>query len=785
MSPRSADTLRGCASRLARWRPAAPLLVGVVALMTVAAEPAAVAGERWPLGPVQIAAATDQLETAIDQYRAQKYLEARATARVILRGTSDEPGALSILGWSDYQLGRYDEAQDVFSAIIQKTPDSSDALIGLGWSSFKLGELDRAEKYFRDAAPFAIGDELYTISDGLGWIALTRGQYDQAEAHFREYSQERKAGQTQHDGSLGLAWVAMMRGNLAAAHAYLEAGLETQPGYFRLQDGLGRVALLEGKYAKAAEHAIEGLKLVRFNAELFLLLDAVLKVGFTPAQAADRYRELIAKFPEIPEYYNGLGWAELRGARYMEAEANFLIALQLRRNYGWAEDGLARARAAMYAPVAHAWKAYEQGDYEAALAAFDEHRRLASTTPAVETGRGWSLLALGKLSEARAAFDAALAVDRNFELAERGSKAVADGYRTIYLLAWDHAEAKRYAKARTQFRRARAAAPKEEHWKIDEGLAWVDLFEGKLDPAEATFRRLLTEHPDASLTFKGLGYVALERKQYDAAVLALMASYRVDAKQVAASYYGPADKLNDAGRYREALDILERGAQVHIENAGILFQMARALAGLGDSHRALALAQRAVSLAPVAINAVFDKLKIPEPELAQLQLNLAWGLYFARDNAGAIKRFEQHLAARGANPVASRGRAFALFRLKRYDEAIPELERAMPLEPTPLSAIREVVPIPGTGLTWPIDYNARSTLAWTYYRQGNAQKAATVFRTVVVNYPGWIDGWTGLGYSLAMADDREGARESFRQALMLSPGYPDAWQGLKTLGADQ
>ena len=227
------------------------------------------------------------------------------------------------------------------------------------------------------------------------------------------------------------------------------------------------------------------------------------------------------------------------------------------------------------------------------------------------------------------------------------------------------------------------------------------------------------------------------------------------------------------------------GAQANIENAGILFQMARAQAGLGDIRQALALAQRAISIAPVAVNGVFDKLHLPKAELAELQLNMAWGLYFAHDDAGANKRFAQHLATQGPNPIASRGRAFALYRLKRYDEAIPELQKAMALEPTRLTPMHEVVPIPGTGLTWPIDYDARSTLAWTYFHQGKDKAAVETFRAVVAAHPNWIDGWTGLGYALAKAGDRDEARKSFRQALMLSPGYPDAWQGMKSLGADQ
>lgn len=784
MTARSANAASSGAGRWAR-RSGVSLIVAAATLAAVLSGPPASADDRRPLGPVQIAAGADDVDTAIDQYRAQKYLEARATARVILRGRSDDVAALSILGWSAYQLGRYDEAQDAFFTVLQRYPNSSDALIGLGWSSFKLGDLDQAEKHFRAAANYAYGDQLYGIADGLGWIAFGRGRYDEAQAHFMEYSEERRGGRAQNDGRLGRAWIAMARGELDAAHTMLEAAAKDQPDYFRIQDGFGRLALLRGNYAEAADRAMAGLRMVRFNGDLFLLLEGALKSGFTPAQAAARYRQLITEFPEIAQYYNGLGWAELRGQRYIEAEANFLIALQLYGKYDWALDGLSRARAALNAPVAQAWKLYDEGDYEQALAAFDGHRALAASNPAVDTGRGWSLLALGRAPAAKAAFDAALAVDRNFEPAARGRRAAEDGYRTAYLLGWDHADARRYAKARVQFHHAREAAPKQDAWRIDEALAWLDLYEGKVDAADGEFRKLLAAHPDAPLTRKGLGYVAFARKQYDAAVAALMASYRIDPKQVAASYYGPADTLNDAGRYREALDILEIGAQANAESAGILFQMARARAGLGDGRRALVLAQRAISLAPLAIDGVFDKLRLPKTELAELQLNLAWGLYFARDNAGAVKRFAQHIANHGANPVASRGHAFALFRLKRYAEAIPELERAMALEPDRLPPVREIVPIPGTGLSWPIDYDARSTLAWTYYRQGNGQAAATAFRSVVTIHPTWVDGWTGLGYALAKAGDRDGAYKSFRHALMLSPGYPDAWQGLASLGADQ
>ena len=97
----------------------------------------------------------------------------------------------------------------------------------------------------------------------------------------------------------------------------------------------------------------------------------------------------------------------------------------------------------MNAVASVAWRLYEAGDYAPALARFDKLLGApARTNPAIQTGRGWSLLALGRAKRAAAAFAAALKTDANFASARRGLKAAKNGYRTAYLLAWDLAEAK-------------------------------------------------------------------------------------------------------------------------------------------------------------------------------------------------------------------------------------------------------------------------------------------------------------------------------------------------------
>jgi len=771
---------------------AASLVVALLAfwLGVAAAAPADARANnaRQPRGPVQVAQAAifkKRSSKAVEHYRARRYHRARAAANVVLRGDRSNLAALSILGWSEYQLGRYGKAQSAFARFVELAPRSSDAQIGLGWSLFKLGRLAKARRHFLAAQPYAVGDQRYIVADGLGWIAFTERKLDEAKRQFAAESAQRAVSRIQHDGALGTAWVAMVRGDFASARRNLETGLKQQPRYFRLYDGLGRVALLQGDHAGAVRHALNGLRLVRFNRDLFLLLNAALERLSDHKAAAKVYGGLISSYPDVPDYYNGRGWAELRAGRPRQAEASFLIATQMRRPYPWAKLGLYRARSAMHAPVAKAWALYKRGAYAEALAAFSRHMRLAGANPAIQTGRGWSLLALGRADESKVAFAAAVAVDSNFELARKGLVASDAGYRTAYLLGWDHAAAKRYAVAQSQFSRARAAAPAAERWRVDEALAWLDLFQGRHGRAKVAFETILRQHAEAHLSRKGLGYIALEEKRYGEAVTQLRASYRLEPKQVVTSYSIPADRLNDAGEFRLAREVLELGSQVYEGAPGVLFQLARSYAGFGEHRRAALLAKRAIDRAPLGVNGVFDKLKLPAQMLDELNLQLAWSLFFARDNKAAFRRFDTAVRARAGDASGLRGRAFALFRLKRYGASIRDLTAVLPAEPAVLGPINEVVSIPGTGRSWPIAYNARSTLAWAYFRTKRYKAAAGEFRKVLKAYPAWIDALTGLAYSLHKLGDRKGARAQFRAALQISPGYPDAWQGLKGLGADR
>lgn len=348
----------------------------------------------------------------------------------------------------------------------------------------------------------------------------------------------------------------------------------------------------------------------------------------------------------------------------------------------------------------------------------------------------------------------------------------------LYTEAWSLMGAGRLDEAVRLLEAARPKVPREFGWLIDDGLAWVTFYRGDLGPAEQRFQAILKGHDGAYLSRKGLGFVALERGDFSAAVDHLRRSFRQNPYQVLTSYMLPAATLMDAGEAEKADQILVMGEWVYPLSSDMKYLRARSLNALGFKDRAAEMAVAAAGLAPVYIDPMFDELDLPASRIREGYHALGWGLYFMGHSEGALARFEQYLGAGGSDPNAIRGRAFANYRLERYREAIPDLEFAAQHEPNQLLPITEAIPVEGSDRLWEIVYDARSTLAWTYWQLEEYDRAVAQFERVLNKNPDWHDAWTGLGYALLAQGRSRDAAEKFREALVLSPGYPYATQGL-------
>src|SRR5439155_1611882 len=91
---------------------------------------------------------------------------------------------------------------------------------------------------------------------------------------------------------------------------------------------------------------------------------------------------------------------------------------------------------------------------------------------------------------------------------------------------------------------------------------------------------------------KGLAFVALERKDFPAAVKALTASVTRSPYQVLSSYTLPAGKLLDARQFADARDVLSLAERAYPASADVQWQLAKALFALRDDAGASTRAQR-------------------------------------------------------------------------------------------------------------------------------------------------------------------------------------------------
>lgn len=110
------------------------------------------------------------------------------------------------------------------------------------------------------------------------------------------------------------------------------------------------------------------------------------------------------------------------------------------------------------------------------------------------------------------------------------------------------------------------------------------------------------------------------------------------------------------------------------------------------------------------------------------------------------------------------GRAYALFELGRYAEALARLTRE-----GEGSAFQRPTP--------DVD-EVRSRFAWAPYDGGPYATARDEFLTGLAARPTWYGLHNGLGWTQLQLGERAQARASFQRALQLKADLADARQGL-------
>jgi tetratricopeptide (TPR) repeat protein len=158
----------------------------------------------------------------------------------------------------------------------------------------------------------------------------------------------------------------------------------------------------------------------------------------------------------------------------------------------------------------------------------------------------------------------------------------------------------------TALRAAQALAEKSPDNLDDLYLAAAAMLEGKdFVTAASVFEKYVSQRPDDSKAFLGLGIAQLAQQHYQEATKALERSLQIDPKQADAEY-----RLgviaNETGLAAEALQHFERAVQLQPQHAKALASLGEQYLQAGEIEKADASLERSITINPNDFKAQYD-----------------------------------------------------------------------------------------------------------------------------------------------------------------------------------
>ncbi len=369
--------------------------------------------------------------------------------------------------------------------------------------------------------------------------------------------------------ALGQGLRALATGQTAAAQAFLERALRETPGAPETPAALGQIAAQRRQWAEAEAWFLRSLQLHAVQPRVWLARGQMLEMLQRPAAAAEAYAQALAHQPDLAD------------AHYQHA--------RLRRDLGERERALQSAQRAVEltpqdanALQLLAMLQEESGLLAAALPTLDAALQLAPDRAALHHNRGVVLHRLGRHAAALAAHESALGLGLDVAEAHynHGNTLQAVGRADDALAA---------------YRRALVLAPLHSLSLYDLAkLRWVlghADFTAELDAAERAA-------PASAVPPSLLGLLLLRAERGEAAVAAFRRAAALEPGNGAFAD-GQGQALCLLGRHDESCVAHRLAVSLAPEDVNVLGNAARSLYAAGHAAEGLALAERALALAPL------------------------------------------------------------------------------------------------------------------------------------------------------------------------------------------
>jgi predicted O-linked N-acetylglucosamine transferase (SPINDLY family) len=295
---------------------------------------------------------------------------------------------------------------------------------------------------------------------------------------------------------------------------------------------------------------------------------------------------------------------------------------------------------------------------------------------------------------------------------------------------------------------------------------------GRLDEAQAGYRRALEADPGNFDAQYLLGVIALQRARADEARAHFEHAVRLNGAS-AAAHNGLGEALRRLGRADEALASLRRAVELEPQLGEAQFNLGSLLRQTGRSREAVEALQRAIEI---------------NPAFAAAHAGLADALQAAGEPDEALASAQRALALEPASP-AHHLRVGNLLREKGYlDEAAAAYRAALEREPRLPEAHNnlgnvlrhqgrtdEALACYERALTVKPDFAAALLNAAQLMRENRRlADAVAAYRLLLEQRPDMAEAHLDLGNALKGMGDARGALEAYARALELDPEYAEA-----------
>ena len=568
---------------------------------------------------------------------------------------------------------RYEEARSRWASVLERNPHSNEAHLRLAEAAIRLGEwneaaghLTAAEELRPDSAEgrmlkarLATAAAEWESAAAL-WQGIAAGNPASFEAWFRlgeahqrlgdAAAAERaleKAAALQPPGRTGVQVLLARAATNArewelAAKRWAEV-VEASPGSFEANLRLGDAAAKLGRVEEAERALRAAVAAKPDEGSALRQLGSLLQGQDRWAEAADLWKQFLARSPRGFEGWLGLATACVELRRDAEAEVALAIARTLRplnrqpqRVYRRMLQLARRETIDLKGALAEAQAQEDAGEYERAAAIYRELLRQSRRSPAV-------LRRLGRL----------------------------------------HSRRKRWTEAELVWRSLTQLRPSDpDPWRK---LAQALVHLGRQSEADAAYQRIAQLDPAAAVPTTAMARRA--RRAQDWAEAATLWRRVVETNEESfEGWLGLGEALLHTGKALEAEAALQRAAGLDPENAAPLFLLDKAAAALeshyGESQDLTEQADAALRANDLeAAEAAYAEAVSKDPENLAAREGLA-RVFLRRERwADALAQWEEIARQHPQAPVPLLWSARLLGRLGRFQEGADLLQRARQLVP--------------------------------------------------------------------------------------------------------